>query len=194
MKVMNHSLVRAISSILIGLLLVVWPETAIVYLVIAIGVLFFLPGLFSILTYAAKGRKVGMPFPIVSIGSLLFGLWLMVSPAFFVGILMYVLGVILVFAGISQIINLMNVRTWAQVGVGYFVVPVLILIAGMVVLLNPFAAASIPFIILGVSCMVYGITDMLNRFRFRKKEEQPFTQTMVIEDVTPVEEINDEIK
>lgn len=194
MKVMNHSLVRAISSILIGLLLVVWPETAIVYLVIAIGVLFFIPGLFSIVTYAAKGRNAGMPFPIVSIGSLLFGLWLMVSPAFFVGILMYVLGIILVFAGISQIINLVNVRTWAQVGIGYFVVPVLILVAGMVVLLNPFAAASIPFIILGVSCMVYGITDMLNRFRFRKKEEQPFTQTMVIEDVTPVEEINDEMK
>lgn len=191
MKMMNHSLVRAISSILIGLLLVVWPETAIVYLVIAIGVLFFIPGLISVGTYVARGQKVGIPFPIVSIGSLLFGLWLMVSPAFFVGILMYVLGIILVFAGISQIINLMNVRTWAQVATGYFVVPVLILIAGMVVLLNPFAAASIPFIILGISCMVYGITDMLNRFRFRKKEEQPFTQTMVIEDVTPVEEVKE---
>ena len=191
MKMMNHSLVRAISSILIGLLLVVWPETAIVYLVIAIGVLFFIPGLISVGTYVARGQKVGIPFPIVSIGSLLFGLWLMVSPAFFVGILMYVLGIILVFAGISQIINLMNVRTWAQVATGYFVVPVLILIAGMVVLLNPFATASIPFIILGISCMVYGITDMLNRFRFRKKEEQPFTQTMVIEDVTPVEEVKE---
>jgi uncharacterized membrane protein HdeD (DUF308 family) len=51
---------------------------------------------------------------------------------------MYVLGVILVFAGISQIINLVNIRNWAQVGIGYFVVPILILLAGMIVLLNPF--------------------------------------------------------
>ena len=33
---------------------------------------------------------------------LLFGLWLMVSPAVFVGILLYVLGVVLVFAGMSD--------------------------------------------------------------------------------------------
>ena len=192
MKIMNHSLLRAISSILIGLLLVVWPETAIVYLVIAIGVLFFIPGLFSVITYVTKGQKIGMPFPIVSIGSLLFGLWLMVSPAFFVGILMYVLGVILVFAGISQIINLVNIRNWAQVGIGYFVVPILILLAGMIVLLNPFAVASIPFIILGISCMVYGISDIFNRTVFRqKKEEQPITKEVEIVDVMPIEEMAD---
>lgn len=189
---MNHSLLRAISSILIGLLLVVWPETAIVYLVIAIGVLFFIPGLFSVITYVTKAQKIGMPFPIVSIGSLLFGLWLMVSPAFFVGILMYVLGVILVFAGISQIINLVNIRNWAQVGIGYFVVPILILLAGMIVLLNPFAVASIPFIILGISCMVYGISDIFNRTVFRqKKEEQPITKEVEIVDVMPIEEMAD---
>lgn len=189
---MNHSLLRAISSILIGLLLVVWPETAIVYLVIAIGVLFFIPGLISVISYVTKGQKIGMPFPIVSIGSLLFGLWLMVSPAFFVGILMYVLGIILVFAGISQIINLVNIRNWAQVGIGYFVVPILILLAGMIVLLNPFAVASIPFIILGISCMVYGISDIFNRIVFRqKKEEQPITKEVEIVDVMPIEEMTD---
>ena len=101
---------------------------------------------------------------------------------------MYVLGVVLVFAGISQIINLMNFRTWAQVSMGYFVFPVLILVAGMVVLLNPFAVASIPFIILGVSCMVYGITDIINNLRFKKKEENALYQDVVVEDITPIEE------
>ena len=89
MKTMNYSVIRSICSIIIGLLLVVWPETAIWYLVITIGALFLVPGLVSILTYVMNGQKVKMPFPIVSVGSFLFGLWLMVSPAFFVGILMY---------------------------------------------------------------------------------------------------------
>ena len=188
MKAMNYSVIRSICSIIIGLLLVVWPETAIWYLVITIGALFLVPGLVSILTYVMNGQKVKSPFPIVSVGSFLFGLWLMVSPAFFVGILMYVLGVVLVFAGISQIINLMNFRSWAQVSMGYFVFPVLILVAGMVVLLNPFAVASIPFIILGVSCMVYGITDIINNLRFKKKEENALYQDVVVEDITPIEE------
>mgnify|MGYP003554123840 CR=1 FL=1 len=90
MKTMNHSIVRCICAIIVGVLLVAWPEAAIVYLVIAIGALFFLPGIYAVLSYLLKGKQLGMPFPLVSIGSGLFGLWLMISPAFFVNILMYV--------------------------------------------------------------------------------------------------------
>lgn len=191
MKMMNYSVIRGICAVVIGLLLVVWPETAILYLVISIGALFLIPGLVSIVSYVMNGRKMRMPFPIVSVGSSLFGLWLMISPAFFVGILMYVLGVVLVFAGISQIITLLNTRSWTPVATGYFVIPVLVLLAGIVVLLNPFAAATIPFIILGVSCMVYGISDIINRIRFRKKDNY---QEVVVEEVTPIEEVTDQIE
>ena len=185
MKMMNYGMMRCVSAIAIGILLMVWPEAAILYLVIAIGAMFFLPSLFSLVGYFMKGRQLGMYFPIVSLGSLLFGLWLMISPAFFVGILMYVLGVVLVFAGISQIANLLAARSYAEVAFGYYVMPVLILLAGIVVLVNPFAAVTIPFIILGVSSTVYGITELINIYRFRKKN--PKTE-VVIEDVTPIEE------
>ena len=191
MKMMNYGIMRCVSAIAIGLLLMVWPEAAIIYLVIAIGAMFFLPSLFSLVGYFMKGRQLGMYFPIISLGSLLFGLWLMVSPAFFVGILMYVLGVVLVFAGISQIANLLNARSYAVVPLGYYVMPVLILLAGIVVLANPFAAASVPFIILGVSSAVYGITELINIYKFRKKEEKVPMNEVMIEDVTPIEEIKE---
>ena len=129
MKMMNFSMMRCVTAIAIGILLMVWPEAAILYLVIAIGAMFFLPSLFSLVGYFMKGRQAGMYFPIVSLGSLLFGLWLMVSPGFFVGILMYVLGAVLVFAGISQIANLMSARSFAVVPFGYFVLPILVLLA-----------------------------------------------------------------
>ncbi len=189
MKALNYSVIRGICAVLMGVLLVAWPEAAIVYLVIAIGAMFFVPSVFSLVGYFMKGRQMGMMFPIVSVGSLLFGLWLMVSPAFFVGILMYVLGVVLVFAGISQIVQLFNARSWTQVPMGYFILPVLILLAGLTVLFNPFAVVAIPFIILGVSSIVYGITDIINLIRFRKKEEKTVVHGAVVEDVTPIEEI-----
>ena len=194
MKALNYSVIRGICAVLMGVLLVTWPEAAIVYLVIAIGAMFFVPSLFSLVGYFMKGRQEGAMFPIVSIGSLLFGLWLMVSPAFFVGILMYVLGAVLVFAGISQIMQLVNARGWTQVATGYYIMPVLILLAGLVVLLNPFAAATIPFIILGVSSIIYGITDIINLLRFRKKDEKKVENEVVIEEVTPVEELPTEVK
>ena len=191
MKMMNYGIMRCVSAIAIGLLLMVWPEAAIIYLVIAIGAMFFLPSLFSLVGYFMKGRQLGMYFPIISLGSLLFGLWLMVSPAFFVGILMYVLGVVLVFAGISQIANLLNARSHTVVPLGYYIMPVLILLAGIVVLANPFAAASVPFIILGVSSAIYGITELINIYKFRKKEEKVSMNEVMIEDVTPIEEIKE---
>jgi uncharacterized membrane protein HdeD (DUF308 family) len=112
----------------------------------------------------------------------------MISPAFFVGILMYVLGAVLVFAGISQIAHLLSARGYATVPFGYYVMPVLILLAGLVVLVNPFAAVAVPFIILGVSSTVYGITELINLYKFRKKEEKVMPTEVVIEDVTPIEE------
>jgi uncharacterized membrane protein HdeD (DUF308 family) len=190
MKMMNYAMMRCVCAIAMGILLMVWPEAAIVYLVIAIGAMFFLPSLFSLVTYFMKGRQAGMYFPVISLGSLLFGLWLMVMPAFFVSILMYVLGVILVFAGISQIVHLSSVKKWTLVPGGYFVIPILILIAGLIVLLNPFAAASVPFLILGAGSIVYGVSELVNQIRFRKQEEpKPVVEEAHIVDVTPIDEL-----
>lgn len=185
---MSNSIIRCVCALVLGILLVVWPEAAIIYLVITVGVLFLVPGLFSVFGYLSRGRQQGMSFPIAGLGSLLFGLWLMVMPAFFVGILMYVLGAVLVLAGISQLVNLSAARSWTVVPGGFFVVPVLVLIAGLVVLFNPFTVATVPFIVLGVSSIVYGVSDLVNIIRFRQKPEPGMPE---IEDVTPIEEIKD---
>lgn len=188
MKTMNYSIIRCICALVIGVLLVAWPEAAILYLVITIGVLFLVPGLLSVFGYLTRGRQTGDTFPIVGLGSLLFGLWLMIMPAFFVGILMYVLGAVLVLAGISQIVNLSAARSWTVVPGAFFVIPVLVLMAGVVVLFNPFTAATVPFIILGVSSIVYGLSDLVNIVRFRQKKEPGMPE---IEDITSIEEIKD---
>lgn len=188
MKTMNYSVIRCICALVLGILLVVWPEAAIIYLVIAVGVLFLVPGLLSVFGYLSRGRQQGMPFPVAGLGSLLFGLWLMIMPAFFVGILMYVLGAVLVLAGVSQVVNLSAARSWTVVPGGFFVVPVLVLLAGIVVLFNPFTAAAVPFIVLGVSSIVYGLSDLVNIVRFRQKPEPAVAE---IEEITDVEEIKD---
>ncbi len=90
--------------------------------------------------------------------------------------------------GISQIVNLSAARSWTVVPGGFFVIPVLVLIAGIVVLFNPFTAAAVPFIILGVSSIVYGLSDLINIIRFRQKKEPGMPE---IEDITPIEEIKD---
>ena len=153
--------------------------------------MFFLPSLISLISYFKKRDEQKGYFPIVSLGSLLFGLWLMISPAFFVGILMYLLGAVLVFAGISQIVGLLDARSYANVSTGFMVMPVLILLSGLLVLVNPFAAASVPFIILGVSSTVYGVTELINFYKFRRKSPKDKKE---IENIVSIEEIPNEVK
>ena len=56
MKTMNYSLIRTVCAFIIGLVLVLWPDAAVQYLVITIGVLFLIPGLITLIGYET-------PFP-----------------------------------------------------------------------------------------------------------------------------------
>ena len=104
MRLFGYSVMCSLCALIMGVLLVMWPEAAMIYLVITVGVLFLLPGLYGIFAYFASRRGEedgsGRAFPIVALGSALLGIWLIVMPAFFVGILMYVLGALLVLGGI----------------------------------------------------------------------------------------------
>ena len=98
MKTMNYSLIRILFALVIGLVLVIWPNAAASYIVITVGVAFLIPGVISLFGYFGRKRPEGEAaprFPIEGIGSLLFGLWLIVMPEFFADVLMFLLGFIL---------------------------------------------------------------------------------------------------
>ncbi len=183
---LSNSVISSVCALIIGVLLVVWPEAAMLYLIIVIGVLFLVPAVVSIYGYFAhRSGEVKQMFPIAALGSALFGLWLIIMPGFFVSILMYVLGACLVLAGIHLIVCLISARSNEVVSLAYFILPVVILLAGILVLLNPFASATIPFVILGISCIFYSLSDLINYLKFRRRNAD-------IEEVTPIEEIPNE--
>lgn len=64
MKSMNYSLIRTICALVIGLVLVLWPDAAINYIVITIGVLFLIPGFIVLIGYF--GTKPERVCPAVS--------------------------------------------------------------------------------------------------------------------------------
>ena len=107
-KILQSSFFRAVAAIAVGILLIKFPDNTVKGITIAIGLLFLISGLVSVLTYwiarrhlseykiyDAEGREVTneMPaFPIVGIGSMLLGGSLALMPSTFVSALMYVIG------------------------------------------------------------------------------------------------------
>lgn len=168
MKGLSYSFLRIICALVIGLVLVMFPDQASDYFVITIGVIFLVPSLISIIGYYAQGFEVRRRFPIEGIGSLLFGLWLVIMPGFFADLLTFVLGFILVMGGVQQIASLVAARKWVLVPGGFYVVPVLILIAGLIALFNPTGVRSTAFIIIGVTSLVYAVSELINWFKFTR--------------------------
>lgn len=169
MKRLNGSFLRAAFALAVGLLLVLFPEQAGEYLVITVGILFMIPSVISLVGHWARPAEARLRFPIEALGSLLFGLWLVIMPGFFANLLTFVLGFVLLMGGVQQIASLLVSRRLMPVPIGFFIVPVLILVAGLLALFNPLGVRSTAFIIIGVGCLVYAVEELLTWFQFTRR-------------------------
>lgn len=171
MKVVNSYIFRAVCAILVGILLVANPERMTELLVQIIGALFGISGMVSIINYfiiSFSEKKALKPaFPIIGLGSFLFGIFLAVFPGYFITYLMYILGGLLVLAAINQIFNMIRLRKFIPFTWFSLVLTLVILGVGIWVILKPMVSASLPFILLGCNSIVYGISEMINAIRWR---------------------------
>ena len=58
MKIFQSSIFRAISAIAIGILLIKYPDNTVTWMTVAIGILFLLSGLISVIVYVNARRNV----------------------------------------------------------------------------------------------------------------------------------------
>ena len=161
--------VRSLTTAAIGILLLVLREQAMPLIVMCLGALFMLPGIFTLALFLVpKLRGNGsagssaIVIPVMAIGSLLLGLWMFLQPSFFVAIIMWVLGGVMVVMGGTQLVSLLMAKRRVKVSLLLFFLPSVILLVGVTVLLNPFKAASVPFMILGVGAIITALSDMIN--------------------------------
>lgn len=177
MKNLNYSFLRAICALVVGLVLTMFPAEAGNYLVITIGIVFMIPSIFSIVGYFTLPVGFKLRFPVEAVGGLLFGLWLMIMPSFFADLLTYLLGFILLMGGVQQIAALMAARHWIHVPFKFYIIPVLILLAGFFALFNPTGVRDTAFTIIGIAGLVYAVSELINWFSFTRKKPR--------EDATP---------
>jgi hypothetical protein len=175
---LHSSLLRSILGILFGLLFILWPQASVTYLIVITGIFFVLAGVCSILTLSLKRNTSAVAFAPrliwgVAAGSLILGMWLMLSPAFFAAIFGSVWGVLLVVAGVQQIISLVKARAWYAVPLGYYVLPGLIVAAGVAIAAYPWEAVVNVLILSGVVSLFYGLGELVSWYKFRPAGGRP---------------------
>ena len=160
---------RAVLSIILGVVLVSWPGAALKYIIMLIGLIFLLTGLISyVMTNREREVRSRYFDPFSGIGSLILGLLLLCLPSSFLSIFMFVFGFILVVAAIGQFVTLAAARQFGPVSFVSYLFPVLIFVAGIVILFDPFRSAEGVVILFGVTSIFYGVTDFINQYAIRK--------------------------
>ena len=64
MKGLSYSFLRAVCALVVGLVLVLFPDRAGDYFVITIGVVFLVPSLISLIGYFAQDKELRRRFPV----------------------------------------------------------------------------------------------------------------------------------
>ena len=207
MKILQSSVFRSISAIAIGCLLIKYPDNTVTWITVAIGILFLLSGLISLIVYVHVRKNVSEfkimdseghviagekpTFPIVGVGSLILGAMLALTPNVFITALMYIIGGILILGAINQFMNLVNARKYGKVSFGFWVFPSVVLLIGLYVIIKPMVPASMAMLILGWCSLLYGVTELVNslkfhadRRKFRQAQEVPVAEEIIEESAT----------
>jgi len=196
MRILQSSVFRALCAIIIGALLIKFPDNTVKGITVAIGVLFLVSGIISCVTYFWARKHVSEykiydneghlvagerpTFPIVGIGSAILGLILALTPSAFVSALMYIIGIILILGAINQYMSLISGRRYGHISFGYLIVPTLILLTGLYVMVKPMAPLNMAMLVLGWCTLIYGLTELVHALKFYrdkrawlKTQEQP---------------------
>lgn len=167
----RNAVYRALISILIGIVLIIWPHVALKTIVIVIGALFLLTGMMAfIISYRqqqAAQRSDGL-LSLNGIGSIILGILLVSIPLFFTTVLMIILGCILILAATAQLATLAAARQFGPIAAIHYFYPIIILLAGLIVIFKPWGSAEYVVIILGATAIFYGLTDLISQYRINK--------------------------
>ncbi len=194
MKYVQSLTFRALCALSIGGLLLAFPDKTTKALVITIGILFLIPGLVSIVAYfrMRSSQETLRPiFPLVGVGSLLFGLLLMICYDVLTDYIKYVLAAFLLLASVAELVSVMRYKKLVPVSAFFFVVPLLIAVAASFIFVYRGENQPLVMTVLGMACLVYGLEGVLSAIIFRKARRQLMQHEQPADEV-PAEEVPSE--
>ena len=173
-------LLSAVLLILIGIVLLLFPETTaktICYLVAAIAIIM---GIVTMITYFF--REVPINYYrndfVIGLAGIILGFFIIYKVELIISLVPFILGLVVTISGFSKIqdaidMNRMGYRNW----IGILVVAIVNVVLGIVLLLNPFEVATLMFRVMGIALIFSGITDIVSTM-YLKKRVKNYTDDM----------------
>ena len=160
---------RALTAIAIGIVMVVSKTNALELAVRIIAAFLVASGVVSLAVgykHRSNGTMSLMTFN--GVVDLFLGFMLFMFPGFVAGLLIYVIAFMLIGFGLFQMLTLFSARRLMQVGPLSFVLPFLVLAAGVFLVSKPAFVGEAIGVVAGASLIVYGVSELLSSWKMRE--------------------------
>ena len=168
-KNINYSkeeLTRTLIMGLVGLILVLMPDTLNKILGIFVGVVLLVMGLINIYNYIQS--KVGFTSSLVSgILYTLLGIIILISPGSVVRSIAIGIGIVLAITGLSKVKMSFTLKSINTNWIGTLIIGIIITILGMILIFNPFSGDAITKFA-GAFLVVVAIFDLIDNYILQK--------------------------
>lgn len=167
---LKKMIVRAVIFLILGILFCTFPYLSANLLVMVVGGAVLFTGLVAFVSHFTNKESGvgGMAYFNLAL-SLAVGITMISIPSFFIGFFIFMLGIILIGTGLSQIIALAGARRQkVYVRFWEYLFGVLWIGCGVVICFNPFATTRTIFLLFGIGCILYAVSDLILSLRLRR--------------------------
>lgn len=161
--------IRAAIAVLIGCIMVFKPETSLIFLVKVIAAIMIASGIVSLAYGVANRRNGGLGLLVFNtIVDILIGVLLFVFPDVVASFVIILIGVALLVFGIFQIAAMISASAFVPVTAWSFLLPVICAGGGVLLLFDPFDAASTMTLVAGIAILIYGLSELFASWKMAR--------------------------
>lgn len=185
-------LLSALCFIALGVFLVGWPDLSRIWICRVLGAALLAAGGVYIIFHFVRSKGAAVVFQydlVLGIILAIVGIWLLTTPDLILTFLQYILGAILIIHGVIDLQGAINLRSGgSQHWWSAFLIALITIALGAIVIWNPFASINALLMLVGLSLIFDGVSDLLILFhlaRTFKKVEKAVAEA--VEDASVIE-------
>ena len=160
---------RALTAIAIGVVMVACKTNALELAVRIIAAFIMASGVVSMIVgYRNRSNGTMGLLGFNAVVDLILGVLLFIYPGVAAGLLIYLIAFVLICFGFFQLISLFSISRAVGLGLGSFILPVVVLGAGFFLISKPAFLGEAIGVVAGVSLIIYGASELVSSWRMRK--------------------------
>ena len=165
----TSGLLRAITAIVLGIVMIAMPGSSLVVLVQVLAAVLIASGLVSAVFGFINRTNGGLGLMVFnSVVDIILGILIFCFPEFVASFVIVVLGIVLLVLGLFQIFALVSASSFVNMGVFAFLFPALAVVGGILLVFKPFGIASALTLVAGIVLLVYGVSELIASWKMRK--------------------------